>query len=78
MADVSDDVVHVIGKLLPKVAERFQNQKGLIFGLGDDGSDTHCVLQMDEKKLENAPIHNLDAERNVGLEFGKRAWKESC
>ena len=73
MTDVFSEIAHVISKLLPRLADRFQNQKGHNFGLGDD--DGTNPVAMYETKLDNAPIHNLDNECCIGFinyELAKR------
>ena len=72
-------VVHILKMLLPHLAEGFLKQKGKIFGFGDVESDIHSLSNMDPVKFEQAPIHNLDAERRVGFinyELGKRGAEQ--
>jgi hypothetical protein len=54
--------------LLPALAEGFRKQKGDIFGFGDaEEPPEHALSRMDKVKLEQAPTHNLSAERSVGF-----------
>lgn len=62
-------IIGVLGPLLPALAKGFENQKGKLFGFGEEGrgDSPHQLESMDQEKLEQAPIHNLDAERSVGF-----------
>ena len=65
--------------ILPALAKGFEHQKGAIFGFGEEDKESdHALSKMNPEKLENAPIHNLDAERSVGFvnyEFSRRGAK---
>jgi len=61
-------VTKVISILLPRLAHGFQRQKGEIFSFGDSVSDEETaisLLMMNQERLENAPINNLDSECSV-------------
>ena len=66
--------------ILPRLADGFQKQKGDIFGFGDyNESSPNLLSQMDANKLEEAPVHNLAAERSVGFvnyELSRRGAKQ--
>lgn len=62
-----DEVRSVLEMILPKLAEGFKRQKGNIFGFGDEENSDYALSKMNVEKLENAPIHNLSAERSVGF-----------
>jgi len=67
---LSVEVTKVISILLPRLAHGFQRQKGEIFGFGDSVSDEETAISlsmMNQKRLENAPINNLDSERSVAF-----------
>jgi hypothetical protein len=74
------DVVKLLQMILPKLAEGFQKQKGDIFSFGNyDQSAKHSLSHMDAEKLEQAPVHNLAAERSVGFvnyELSRRGAKQ--
>eukprot|EP00058_Branchiostoma_floridae_P002606 XP_002588094.1 hypothetical protein BRAFLDRAFT_87612 [Branchiostoma floridae] len=74
------EVTRVLRLLLTKLAAGFQKQKGDIFGFGEyDEAAQHSVTQMDQEKLEEAPVHNLDAEQSVGFvnyELSRRGAKQ--
>ena len=55
--------------LLPKMAEGWARQRGDMFEFGEQANPeaTNKVSDMDQDKLEAAPINNLDAERDVGF-----------
>ena len=58
------DVTLVISILLSRLAHGFQRQKGEIFSFSDSNEKTAISLSMmNQEKLENAPINNLDSER---------------
>ena len=67
-----DEIRKVLKLLLPLLAQGFKNQKGKIFGFGqdeesDDDNSQYELAKMDQAKLAHAPIHNLAAERSVGF-----------
>ena len=66
--------------ILPALTKGFEHQKGAIFGFGEEDKESdHALSKMNPEKLENAPIHNLDAERSVGFvnyELSRRGAKE--
>ena len=84
IADVVDayrpEVTKVLQMMMPGLAAGFQKQKGDIFSFGDhEPTAAHSLSTMDADKLEQAPIHNLDAERSVGFinyELSRRGAKQ--
>ena len=67
-----DEVIKILKICLGKFQRGFDNQKGAIFGFGDNANeDTGNVLKIaaigDRSILANAPVHNLGEERSVGL-----------
>ena len=66
--------------VLPKLADGFEKQKGDIFEFGENITPSNYALStMDSSKLENAPLHNLGAERSVGFinyELDRRGARE--
>ena len=74
------EVLKLLRIILPKLAEGFQRQKGDIFSFGEsDEVSEHALAQMDQEKLEKAPVHNLAAERSVGFvnyELSRRGAKQ--
>ena len=74
------EITKILRLLLPALAEAFQKQKGDIFGFGDCDEDAqHALATMDPEKLDQAPIHNLEAERSVGFvnyELSRRGAKQ--
>ena len=60
-------VLKILKVILTALAEAFQRQKGEIFGFGSYNENSHSLSTMDQDKLEGAPVHNLDAERSVGI-----------
>ena len=73
-------VTKLLKMILPQLAVGFQKQKGDIFGFGDcNRSSASSVANMDLEKLDQAPIHNLAAERSVGFinyELSRRGAKQ--
>ena len=51
---------------MKRIADGFQRQRGDVFGFGDGEETALSLSTMDDQKLLNAPINNLDAERSVG------------
>ena len=62
-----EKIVNVLGLILPELAEGFFQQRGEVFGFGPfDPNSDRLVTKIDMKKLNQAPINNLDSERAVG------------
>lgn len=61
-------LIKLLQMTLPSLAAGFEKQKGDIFGFGDYNEEcSHSLSSMDVQKLDQAPVHNLDAERSVGF-----------
>ena len=63
---------------LGKIAAAWVRQRGSVFGFGGKEETELTVSTMDQEKLKNAQINNLDAERSVGsinYELGIRGAK---
>ena len=57
----------LLNKLLPRLGEAFQNQKGHIFGFGNiNAKEEYRVDLLEASQLENVPINNIAEERSVG------------
>ena len=73
-------VLDLLQIILPKLASAFEKQKGDIFEFGEKvRPSTSALSTMDSEKLDNAPIHNLGAERSVGFinyELSRRGSKQ--
>jgi len=81
ISGMRDEVKKDLTMILPKLAEGFKNQKGDIFGFGEDFNkeSEYALARMDSGKLEKAPIHNPTAERSVGFvnyELQRRGAKQ--
>ena len=50
-----------------RLGSAWARQRGAIFGFGDQISSDLSVAHMDQQKLQQAPVNNLDAERSVGF-----------
>ena len=74
------EVTKVIKLMLPKLAEAWHRQRGDVFGFGDcDKNSLKLLLNKDIKILNQAPVSNMDAERQVGrvnYELSVRGAKE--
>ena len=74
------EVTKVIKLMLPKLAEGWHRQRGDVFGFGDyDKNSPKLLLNKDIKILNQAPVSNMDAERQVGrvnYELSVRGAKE--
>ena len=69
-----NQITRLLRIILPRLAECFSDQLGAIFGFGPNENDnTGTTVKVEEvsqakvRKLVNAPIHNLNEERSVGL-----------
>ena len=62
-----EQIIKMLSKLLPELANGFKKQKGAIFGFGETNESPHSLSSMSKDKLENAPVHNLQSERSVGF-----------
>lgn len=63
-----EQVVKVLGLLLPRLAKVWERQRGDQYGFGSspDPEAKEKVADMDQEKLKAAPVNNLDPERSVG------------
>ena len=57
--------------LLPMLAKGWKQQRGDLFDFGGENNSKENenpmrIKNLDQEKLENAPVHNLDSERAVG------------
>ena len=64
-----DKVVSVLDILLPRLASGWELQRGdqFQFGKSPDPNANNQIRNMNQEKLVNAPINNLDPERAVGF-----------
>ena len=62
----SSEIIGVLEILLPKLAKGWTRQRGEIFGFGGTPTSASTLSLLDQDKLKEAPISNLDAERSVG------------
>ena len=60
------EIISVLELLLPKLAEGWARQRGEFFGFGNTSPSKATVLTLDQEKLKQAPVSNLDSERAVG------------
>ena len=63
-----NSIVKVLGILLPKLADGWSLQRGAVFSFGPQ-ANKDCstkISDLNQEKLKNAPINNLDPERSVG------------
>ena len=69
LSENSELACKVFKLLLPRLAKGWERQRGdeYSFGSNPDLTASDRVLGMDQKKLEQAPINNLDPERSVGF-----------
>uniref|UniRef100_A0A0L8FLC5 Uncharacterized protein n=1 Tax=Octopus bimaculoides TaxID=37653 RepID=A0A0L8FLC5_OCTBM len=71
--ELKPEVLKVLLRLLPKLADGFQNQKGVLFGFGNIINESpHALANMDLAKLERAPIQNFDSERILSRRGAKQ------
>ena len=73
------EVIKIIKMMLPSLAEGFLKQKGAIFGFGEVQESEHALSRTDSSKLDQAPVHNIAAERSVGFinyELSRRGARE--
>ena len=68
------EVKKLLGIILPRLADGFSEQRGVIFGFCPKAEeDTRTLLKIStaddekKKKLQHAQIHNLNEERSVGF-----------
>ena len=61
--------VQVFRLLLPRLAQGWERQRGGEYGFGSnpDPQARDRVAAMDQEKLKQAPVNNLDPERSVGF-----------
>ena len=69
----ANQVVALMKMMITKIADRFDLQRGAIFGFGTDAKDdTGPLLKVadlteeEKRELDKATVHNLAEERNVG------------
>ena len=63
------EICKVLGLLLPMLADGWKMQRGDMFDFGGGSSQEGRVLKvkdLNQEKLSDAPVHNLDSERAVG------------
>lgn len=62
------EVCRTLELLLPTLASGWERQRGDMFEFGNSAKDesTMKIKNMNQEKLEMAPVHNLDSERAVG------------
>ena len=65
------EVCHCLQLLLPMLAKGWKQQRGELFDFGGvnnnkENDNPMKIKNLDQEKLENAPVHNLDSERAVG------------
>lgn len=61
-----EDVVRLIGLLLPRLAHAFERQRGQVCGFGATNPEECQLASYDQNKLSGAPVHNMAAECHVG------------
>ena len=69
LSENSQMATQVIKLLLPRLAKGWERQRGneYSFGSNPDLTAPSRVAAMDQEKLKQAPINNLDPERSVGF-----------
>ena len=69
LSENSQLACQVLKLLLPRLAKGWERQRGDEYGFGTnpDLKAKDSVLAMDQEKLKQAPVNNLDPERSVGF-----------